>query len=329
MNVYTKTGDKGETSLYSKQRIAKEHIRVEAYGTVDEANTAMGLARALLVNRTWADMLTGIQRQIVVLNTELATDGEFPVNQPRLTAENVTELESSIDSLEQQRIPQCYFITPGECLASAALDLARTMVRRAERCTVKLSRSEPVSETVLIFLNRLSDLLFVMARCVEQEELVKVVTNQVQAVLKSQDNLVVKAGTLLDKAKLAVAVAQAKAKEIGVPMVVAIVDQGGNLVAEERMDGALLASLSLALDKAYTAAALRMSTEEAAVLAQPGKPLYGLPSTGGGRMVVFGGGVPLTEGGVVVGGLGVSGGSVDEDVLVASAGLAAWRQDLP
>lgn len=131
--------------------------------------------------------------------------------------------------------------------------------------------------------------------------------------------------SVLEKAKQAVAAAEAKAREIGVPMVVAVVDQGGNLVAQHRMDGALLASISIALDKAYTAVALKMPTEQAAALAQPGQQLYGLNTTVGGRMVVFGGGLPIVEDGVVIGGFGVSGGSVAEDVTVAEAGMAAWR----
>lgn len=322
MKVYTKTGDKGETSLFSKQRVAKDHIRVEAYGTTDEANAAIGLARALLTNRQWADKLLIIQRQMVLLNADLATEGQPVRGAWLITETHVAELETFIDALEQVRIPQPYFVAPGACLASAALDLARTVVRRAERCVVRLQRSGTVPTTVLIFLNRLSDLLFVLARCAEQEEMVKAVTNRVMSILggdsMSQTNM-------LEKAKQTVAAAEVKAREIGVPMVIAVVDQGGNLVAQHRMDGALLASISIALNKAYTAVALKMSTEQAAALSQPGQMLYGLNTTDGCRMIVFGGGLPIIADGVIVGGLGVSGGSVEEDICVANAGLAAWR----
>ncbi|MBP2654444.1 MAG: ATP/cobalamin adenosyltransferase [Firmicutes bacterium] len=324
MKVYTGTGDKGQTSLLSKERVFKDSIRVDAYGTVDEANAAMGLAKSLMTNWQWTEMLANIQHLLVLMNADLATEGEVADGQRRLTDVHVNELEKIIDRLEQGRIPQRYFVTPGECPASAALDLARTVVRRAERSVVKLSQSADTPKTVMVFLNRLSDLLFVLARCVEQEELVKVITGQVLAALKA-GNCPAGAGTILEKAKLAIAAAETKAKEIGVPMVVAVVDQGGILVAQERMEGALLASVSLALDKAYTASALRMSTEEAAGLVQPGQPLYGLNSVVGGRIVVFGGGVPIVENGDVIGGLGVSGGSVKEDIIVVNAGLAAWR----
>lgn len=320
MKVYTRTGDKGETSLFSRQRVTKDHIRVEAYGTVDEANAAIGLARTLLGNRQWAEKLKAIQQQLVGVNADLATAGE-PVRGAWLTTDrHVAELEGLIDELEQVRIPQPYFVAPGDCPAGAALDLARTVVRRAERCVVRLRKAEAIAVTTLVYLNRLSDLLYVMARCVEQEELVATITRRVQSVLGGDS-----VSSILEKAKRAIDAAEGKAREIGVPMVIAVVDQGGNLVAQHRMDGALLASISIALDKAYSAVALKMSTEQAAALAQPGQSLYGLNTTVGGRMVVFGGGLPIVEGGAVIGGLGVSGGAVEDDIRVANAGLAAWR----
>jgi len=130
---------------------------------------------------------------------------------------------------------------------------------------------------------------------------------------------------LLSKAKIMLEAAERKAMEIGVPMVIAVVDMGGNLVAQHRMNGSLLASVSISLDKAYTAAALKMPTHEAAALVVPGQALFGLNTTVGGRLVVFGGGFPILENGTMIGGLGVSGGSVEEDMNVATAGLAALR----
>ena len=112
--------------------------------------------------------------------------------------------------------------------------------------------------------------------------------------------------------------------KIGVPMVIAVVDVGGNLVAQHRMDDSLLASISISLDKAYTAVALKMPTDQAAALTVPGSSLFGLNTADGGRLIIFGGGFPINEGGSVIGGIGVSGGSVEEDMAVAKAGLAAW-----
>lgn len=119
------------------------------------------------------------------------------------------------------------------------------------------------------------------------------------------------------------AAAEARAREIGVPMVIAIVDAGGNLKCYRRMEGSLLASIDIAQGKAYTACALRLPTRDVGRLAQPGQELYGIEATNKGRIVTFGGGFPLWRGDQLLGGIGVSGGSVDEDEDVARAGLAA------
>jgi ATP:cob(I)alamin adenosyltransferase len=324
MKVYTKTGDEGKTSLLSKERVFKDSIRVHAYGTVDEANAAMGLGKSL-TDKQWAiDIIHRIQQELILLNADLATDSVVDNNTYRITPAHVEQLESIIDTLEQQRIPQPYFVTPGGTSASAAFDLARTIVRRAERCIVRLRRTETVPIPVALYLNRLSDLLYVVARCVEQEDLIAKVAKAVQQVLKSREQIDGGKNAMLEKAKKMVEAAEKKAIEIGVPMVIAIVDNGGNLVAQERMDNALLASVSIALNKAYTAVALKMTTEQAASAAQPGQMLYGLNTTDGCRLVIFGGGLPIWDNGNLVGAIGVSGGSVDEDVTVAKAGLAAY-----
>lgn len=326
MKVYTKTGDSGETSLLSRQRVAKDNIRVEAYGTVDEASAAIGLARSLMAEPRWALRLADIQNELILLNADLATAGDPPAGGWRIQDGHVAALESTIDQLEQVRIPQRRFVIPGDCPASAALDLARTTVRRAERCVIRLKRVEPVPAALTIYLNRLSDLLFVLARCVEQQVLVQEVTKRVMALLDDgAANGCSGRNSMLARAKQAIAAAEHKANAIGVPMVIAVVDAGGNLVAQHNMDGALLVSSSLAADKAYTAVALRIPTEELAGLVQPGGTLYGLGTSAGGRIITFGGGIPILEGGCVVGAIGVSGGSVTQDIEVAAAGLSAWH----
>ncbi len=128
----------------------------------------------------------------------------------------------------------------------------------------------------------------------------------------------------LDAATEMVAAAEERAEEIGVPMCIAVLDGGANLVAFHRMDDALLASIDIARDKAYTALTLKMPTEELAELAQPGEELYGIEATNDGRIVVFGGGIPIEGEGEPIGAIGVSGGSVEEDVTVAEAGLEAF-----
>jgi uncharacterized protein GlcG (DUF336 family) len=118
--------------------------------------------------------------------------------------------------------------------------------------------------------------------------------------------------------------AKKKAQQIGVPMDIAVVDEGNNLVAFERMDGAWLGSIDIAMNKAYTARAFNLGTRELAPLCQPNKPLFGIDASNQGRLIIFAGGIPLKVGGEVVGAIGVSGGSVEQDQDVAEAGVAAF-----
>jgi len=131
----------------------------------------------------------------------------------------------------------------------------------------------------------------------------------------------------LDVAKDIVATAEQKAAEIDVPMCIAVMDEGANLVAFHRMDGTLLASIDIAQNKAYSSVSLKMDTETIHEVSQPGESLYGLGNTNDGRIITFGGGFPLEDGdGNVVGAVGVSGGSAEEDMTVAQAGVEAFEE---
>jgi uncharacterized protein GlcG (DUF336 family) len=132
------------------------------------------------------------------------------------------------------------------------------------------------------------------------------------------------AAVTLREAEAVVHAARLKAAEIGVPMNIAVVDEGNNLAAFARMDGAWLGSIDIAQNKAYTARAFDMETRQLAPLAQPGGPLYGIEASNDGRLIVFAGGIPLVARGRVVGALGVSGGSIEQDQIVAEAGAAAF-----
>jgi uncharacterized protein GlcG (DUF336 family) len=129
----------------------------------------------------------------------------------------------------------------------------------------------------------------------------------------------------LEQAEALIAAARSEAKRLGVAMSIAVVDEGGNLKAFCRMDGAELAGVDLARDKAYTALTNSIPTHELAKLATPGGPLYGIHACAGGRYVIFGGGIPLAKDGRIVGAIGVSGGEVEQDVACAQAGVAAWE----
>jgi cob(I)alamin adenosyltransferase len=129
----------------------------------------------------------------------------------------------------------------------------------------------------------------------------------------------------LEKALEMIEAAKKKAVEIGVPMCVAVVDSGGNLKAFERMEDSLLASLDISINKAYTAVALKTPTQDLASATQPGQSLYGLQNCNSGRIVIFGGGIPLKKDGILAGAVGVSGGSVEEDVQCATAAVACFN----
>lgn len=128
----------------------------------------------------------------------------------------------------------------------------------------------------------------------------------------------------LEEARAVVAAAEAKAKEIGQPMDIAVVDAGGNLKTHVRMDGALVGSINISVNKAYTSVAFKLPTKTLASVTQPGTPLFGLNDATGGRIAVFGGGIPLERDGEILGAIGVSSGTVEQDHEVAEAGVAAY-----
>jgi cob(I)alamin adenosyltransferase len=164
MKIYTKTGDTGETGLWGGQRVPKDTARVQAYGTVDECNAAIGVARAGGAEPGLDAILERIQNQLFVVGSDLATPGEA-ANIPRIGTEEIAFLEQTIDALELELAPLRQFILPGGTPAAAQLHLARTICRRAERWVVGLARQDSaVSAHVGIYLNRLSDCLFVLAR---------------------------------------------------------------------------------------------------------------------------------------------------------------------
>ncbi|MFN2556440.1 MAG: cob(I)yrinic acid a,c-diamide adenosyltransferase [Nitriliruptorales bacterium] len=173
MKVYTKTGDKGDTSLFHGGRVPKDHLRTQAYGTVDEVVSALGVARAELQGEFHAAVLA-VQRELFVVGAQLATHPErwdrLEVGVSRAEDSMVAELEQRIDMLVERHPLPTEFVVPGGSRAAAALDLARTICRRAERAVVTMVREELLpDEVVLRYLNRLSDYLYVLARVVEAE----------------------------------------------------------------------------------------------------------------------------------------------------------------
>ena len=169
MKIYTKTGDRGDTSLHGGQRIPKDALRVEAYGTVDELNAVLGMVLAGSPEAEFAGVLLEVQHTLFALGADLATPRSEGRKDVRRIDRNDTQvLEHFIDSIDS-RLPELTgFILPGGSTAGACLHFARTVCRRAERCVVRLSHSEDIGDSVTPFLNRLSDLLFVLARSVNK-----------------------------------------------------------------------------------------------------------------------------------------------------------------
>lgn len=162
MKIYTKSGDQGTTGLYTGQRIDKDSARVEAYGNVDEVNSALGVARAHVKNDEVRQTILELQRLLMQrVMSDLASIGKDPT----YTSENdIAQLEGLIDSFTAQLAPLNHFIIPGDNPGAAALDVVRTTARRAERQVWRLAHQEKIDNAVLLVLNRLSDLCFVMSR---------------------------------------------------------------------------------------------------------------------------------------------------------------------
>ncbi len=168
--IYTRTGDDGTTALFGGDRVGKGHPRIRAYGTVDEVNSLIGIARAHLASTNATEplrpLLQTLQEDLFIVGADLATPENAKPVVPRIEASHVEALETHIDRLEEDLEPLKHFILPGGSPAAAALHNARTVCRRAERLSVEASASTPLNEQALVYLNRLSDLLFVAARWV-------------------------------------------------------------------------------------------------------------------------------------------------------------------
>ncbi len=170
MKIYTRTGDAGSTGLFGGPRVSKDDDRIEAYGTVDELNAALGMARAADPGETMDAHLQAIQSELFSIGAELATPDPDQHQLRIIGATHIAQLEAWIDEYEAQVEPLKHFILPAGCAASANLHLARGICRRAERRVVTLVRHHEtnVSEELMVYLNRLGDLLFVLARAANQ-----------------------------------------------------------------------------------------------------------------------------------------------------------------
>ena len=167
MKIYTKTGDKGKTSLFGGKRVWKDDLRIQSYGTVDELNSILGVAITEIKNKELKKILGGIQHELFNLGSDIASpkykdNKNFSI--PRIDGSNTKRLEELIDDIDNKLSTLKNFILPGGSKGAALLHQARTVCRRAERELISLSKIEKVNLEIKIYLNRLSDLLFVLAR---------------------------------------------------------------------------------------------------------------------------------------------------------------------
>lgn len=339
-NVYTRTGDKGDTGLFGGSRVPKQSLRVEAYGTVDEANAALGAAKAMLPAGQWRRRVHDVQQRLFVLAAELASDPEgAAILANKINTSDITGLEHLIDDCLAVTGPQREFVVPGRDDRSGAFHQARTVVRRAERRVLTLAETEPVRPELIKYLNRLSDAVYSLARLAEtwrDEEIERIVRDAVAKVLGTPSKQVEPdreeraARTPARRFDLAAAKriaerAEARSAELGVPVVIAAADAGGNLMLLHRIEGALLASIEIAINKAWSAVAFQAPTATLGPLASGDGPLPGLADTNSGRVVLFGGGVPVHVDGELAGAIGISGGTAEQDVDIATCALQDWN----
>lgn len=305
MKIYTKGGDKGSTSLIGGTRVSKSSIRVKAYGAVDTANATLGVAKSHVNDENVKNLVEICQRNLFKIGAKIAKPKEEELDFGDIELKDIEFLEEIIDEMTSQLPPLNNFILPGNTIESSYFHKARVDIRTAEREVVSLDQREEVDENILKYLNRLSDLAFTLARYVDRN------TSQ------RKNNLEEKLLKVLD-------LALEKSISIDVPVSIAIVDESGNLKNFYRRDKAILASLDLSIKKAKTAFSLNMTTEAFREMTKASGDLYGLENSQ--DLIALAGGIPLYDEGRLIGAIGVSGGSTEEDVEIASYGASYFNE---
>ena len=361
MSIYTRTGDSGMTSLMKEKNISKSDDRIQLLGTIDELTSNLGLVKADADQTGVVEFLERIQNNLMTVMAKVAD----PFNKDyRLNKEEVTALEQEINRLESLFEREKKFILPGKTRRSAQMDVARTVARRAERWLVAVDKKYGGDQIIKQYMNRLADYLYMLARYTDYAESNRQKDQPAalqepqgaaagdtaafqkpagDAQTKEQDGMQMKEmnealvqavlqrlGTPgrvgLDLAKKLIEKIELHALQMGLPSVIAICTPEGNPVAVHVMDGAFLASFDIAMKKAYTSVAVKMSTMELSALAQPGGTFYGVDKADNGRLIIFGGGVPLKAGDTIIGGLGISGGTGEQDHELAEYGQRVLKE---
>lgn len=347
MSIYTANGDKGTTNLVHTKNVSKSDDRIQLVGTIDELSSHLGLIKTMMSEADDIRFIENIQRTLNAVCSGVAD----PFNREFRTEDDRTgQLEEEISRLEGLfHCPEEENILPGSSRLSAELDIARAVARRAERDLAAVSVKFGADNGAKKYMNRLSDYLYVMARYMEtteqpvqkKEEITPFGGKEAEPVAAVQTPMTdeaviqevlkrmgIQGRITLDGAKRLIDKIEQEAKRRGKNAVIAVCGPDGNPIAVHVMDGAFLVSFDVATKKAYTAVAVRMSTKELAVLAQPGGTFFGVDKMDNGKIVIFGGGVPLKVGDTIIGGLGISGGTGEEDHSLAEYGLSILNEVL-
>lgn len=350
MSIYTKTGDKGYTNLMKIQNVSKTDERIQLLGNIDELTSSIGLVKASDNREKVISELERIQKNLMTVMASIADPG----NKEFILSENeITYLEEEINRLEDSFPRNKEFVLPGGNSISAQLDVCRTVARRAERWLVQVDRRYGVDKFCKVYMNRLADYLYMLARYTDyilksginengqtnNSKNAYPISNQGNAIteklvddsMKTINEKIIaavldKLGVSVNKVDLSISKQlierlEEEATKLGLNAVIAVCGPDGNPIAVHVMDNAFLASFDIAMKKAYTSVAVKMSTKRLGELAMPGETFYGIDKADNGRMIIIGGGVPLMYGDKVIGGLGISGGTSQEDSFLADIGL--------
>ena len=325
--LYTRTGDTGQTHIGSNvggRRVPKTNGALEVLGNIDELISYLGLARAGLPQSetALAGQISSLQKQLLLLKQDITSFGGIK----KITAADVEAMEKQIDEYAPCVSVKDPMILPGTSEVSAQLDIARSIARRMERSLGKAGLPAPIH---MKYVNRLSDYLYAMARYMDfREGLVHKLQNEMVHEKTMPVNTAVPTVPLpLSLAKRLLDELEREADLFGIQLVMAVCDASGRPIAVHVMDDAFIVSYDIAVNKAFTAVSLKMPTKDLAPLCQPGGSLYGLQNTNDGRIVIFGGGVPLKDAnGRIIGGLGISGSTAEIDTHMGDLGLQIFNK---
>ena len=360
MSIYTKRGDRGITDMAHTSNISKSDDRIRLLGTIDELNSHIDLVRSMLSQAEVISLLENIQNNLDLIAVGVSNPYD---RNSRISEKETAFLETETDRMEALCAQPVSEKLTGKNRLAAEIEITRAVARRAERCLAQVSVKFGADNESKKFLNRLSDYLYILARYTENEsgsvyaeqtgdrvqtlsaentgsEAVSTVEqpdNTADAVQKAADineaviqevlkRMGIQSRITLNTAKKLIEKLEQEALRRGQHAVIAVCNPEGNPVAVHVMDGAFIVSFDVAMKKAYTAVAVKMSTMELSKLAQPGETFYGVDKLDGGKIVIFGGGIPLKSGDTIIGGLGISGGTGKEDHSLAEYGQAVLNE---